>query len=239
MNAERDLDELLGAYALDAVDDAERIELDEYLAASPRAATEVARHREVASLLAYSGAKAPDGLWERISGSLYDTPAPPLPLVRPVSSKRRRPIPTWVASAAAAAVFGVLGVTVGRSTATDPAPVAADALALAFGQAMSNPSGHHIALASPKGDMKTSAVVLPSGQGFIAGSMLPPAGEGYTWQLWGKQDGDMVSLGVLGTNPDIAPFSCGADMPSALYITKERVGGVPATREQPMLSGEM
>src|SRR5262249_30000919 len=54
-----EMDELLGAYALDAVDDDERRELDEYLASNPRAQSEVQHHREVATYLAWSGADAP------------------------------------------------------------------------------------------------------------------------------------------------------------------------------------
>ena len=70
-----ELDELLGAYALDAVDEDERRAVEAYLVVNPRARAEVAEHREVASLLAWSGAAAPDGLWDRIAANL-DEPAP-------------------------------------------------------------------------------------------------------------------------------------------------------------------
>jgi anti-sigma-K factor RskA len=70
-----ELDELLGAYALDALDEHERRRVDEYLAVNPRAAAEVAAHREVATMLAYTGTDAPAGLWERIASEL-DEPAP-------------------------------------------------------------------------------------------------------------------------------------------------------------------
>ena len=50
---ERDerVDELLGAYALDAVDGAERERVEELLRADPRAAQELDEHREVAAAL--------------------------------------------------------------------------------------------------------------------------------------------------------------------------------------------
>lgn len=234
MIPERDLDELLGAFALDAIDDDERIEVETYLDSAPRARTEVERHREVASLLAYSGAKAPSGLWDRISGSLYEQSAPPISLV----SRRRRGVPTWVASAAAAVVFGVLGVGIGRGLSPTRVVTAADAMALAFGEAMADPLGHHVSLTGDDG-MKVPVVVLPSGVGFVAGGMLPPAGEGRTWQLWGEMNGNMVSLGVLGDQPGIASFSCGQEMPTSLAITKEQAGGVTATEQEPMLTGDM
>jgi anti-sigma factor RsiW len=55
-----ELDELLGAYALDAVSDEERQAIEEYLLVDPRARQEVAEHREVATLLAWTGTAAPD-----------------------------------------------------------------------------------------------------------------------------------------------------------------------------------
>lgn len=233
MIPERDLDELLGAFALDAIDDDERMEIETYLDSAPRARAEVERHREVASLLAYSGAKAPSGLWDRISGSLYEQSAPPISLV----SYRRR-VPTLVASAAAAVVFGVLGVGIGRGLSPARAVTAADAMALAFGEAMADPQSHYVSLIGDD-DMKVPVVVLPSGIGFVAGSMLPPAGDGRTWQLWGEMNGTMVSLGVLGDQPGIASFSCGQEMPTSLAITKEQAGGVTVTEQEPMLTGDM
>lgn len=62
--------ELLGAYALDAVDPDEAALVDAHLDECPRCRAEVARHHEVAGLLANSGAEAPAELWDRISGRL-------------------------------------------------------------------------------------------------------------------------------------------------------------------------
>ncbi|MEL6893176.1 MAG: anti-sigma factor [Actinomycetota bacterium] len=66
----RELDELLGAYALDAVDPDEARRVEDYLASNPRAADEVQQHREVATMLAFTGMDAPDGVWERITDEL-------------------------------------------------------------------------------------------------------------------------------------------------------------------------
>ncbi|MDG1786151.1 MAG: hypothetical protein P8H61_09525, partial [Ilumatobacter sp.] len=60
-----DLDELLGAYALDAVSPEEADRVEDYLAINPRAAAEVREHREVATMLAFTGMDAPEGLWSR------------------------------------------------------------------------------------------------------------------------------------------------------------------------------
>src|SRR5215207_2223964 len=127
---ERELDELLGAYALDAVDDDERRAVEEYLLINPRARAEVEEHREVASLLAWSGPAAPEGLWDRIAENLDDTaPAPSRELAavlaldgtrepRPRGAALRRRARwliagSWVATAAAAALVAVLVVNAG------------------------------------------------------------------------------------------------------------------------------
>ena len=70
----RELDELLGAYALDAVDDDEREQLEAYLERTPAARSLVAEYRETAALLAHGGTEAPAGLWERISRALEEEP---------------------------------------------------------------------------------------------------------------------------------------------------------------------
>lgn len=85
----RQIEELLGAFALDADDgdEAEAIEL--HLRDCPRCRAEVTEHREVAALLAHTGAPAPDGVWDRILDELE--PAPPalrMPGVPPEAASR-------------------------------------------------------------------------------------------------------------------------------------------------------
>src|SRR5204862_6746753 len=77
--------DLLGAYALDAVAVDERDAIDRHLNGCPRCRAEVADHRTVASFLGSAGGRAPDGLWDRIAGSLEEEPhelklAPVIPL---------------------------------------------------------------------------------------------------------------------------------------------------------------
>ncbi len=69
------IEALLGAFAMDAVDgdEAEAIEL--HLRDCPRCRAEVTEHREVAALLAHTGSPAPEGVWNRILEELE--PAPP------------------------------------------------------------------------------------------------------------------------------------------------------------------
>lgn len=69
-----ELEDLLGAYALDAVDADEAEQIERYLEAHPEARAEVAQYRETASMLAFAGADAPSGLWHSIVASLEDEP---------------------------------------------------------------------------------------------------------------------------------------------------------------------
>ena len=69
-----EIKELLGAYALDAVDDDEREAVDRHLEGCVPCQTEVAEHREVASLMAVGWVPAPEGIWDRIAASLEETP---------------------------------------------------------------------------------------------------------------------------------------------------------------------
>ena len=67
-----ELEELLGAYALDAVDDDERAQIEAWLARSINAQRDADELRETASLLAQSGDEVPDDLWARIEIRLGD-----------------------------------------------------------------------------------------------------------------------------------------------------------------------
>jgi anti-sigma factor RsiW len=67
-----EIEELLGAYALDAVDADERAAVDAHLLTCPRCRAELAGHLEVASWMAGGGSPAPDGVWDRIADSLDD-----------------------------------------------------------------------------------------------------------------------------------------------------------------------
>jgi hypothetical protein len=76
-----DIQELLGAFALDAVDSEERDVIEGHLAGCPRCRAEVEGHRETAALLAHSGERAPEGVWDRIAEALDEAP-PALDLAR-------------------------------------------------------------------------------------------------------------------------------------------------------------
>ena len=72
MISHEDASELLGAYALDAVDGDELSELEEHLATCPRCQAELDGLREVAGAIGNSVEPLPEGLWSSIADQLGD-----------------------------------------------------------------------------------------------------------------------------------------------------------------------
>lgn len=68
-----EIEELLGAYALDAVDPETAAAIEAHLDGCVRCSIEVGQHHEVTGLLANSGGTAPAGLWDGIAEQLGGT----------------------------------------------------------------------------------------------------------------------------------------------------------------------
>jgi len=68
-----EIEELLGVYALDALDPGAAAEVEAHLEGCVRCAVEVAQHHDVAGLLANSGGAAPAGVWTGIAEQLGGT----------------------------------------------------------------------------------------------------------------------------------------------------------------------
>lgn len=238
--------ELLGAYALDAVDGGEFVELEEHLEGCPRCRAELDGLREVAAALGNTVETPPEGLWSGIASRLPERdgeeeapPMPPLdsegrsPFRTPAPERRQRrgAVATAVGIAvAAAAVAAVLGVGLVRAdnkvshlqSAAVHAPSAA-ALALTT-------KGHRmVELTSSTGATLADFVVVPDGRGYLVDSRLPSLGAGRTYQLWGTVGAQTISLGLLGAAPRQATFTmAGSVRPSRLSITAEPAGGTVA-----------
>lgn len=252
MNIERTHDEiaeLLGVYALDAVDDDERAAVEAHLQTCPRCAAEVAEHREVAAQLANDGGAAPDGVWQRIFDSLEETP-PPFELVRPrggagtgptpatvTSLAERRSLRTWLPLSAAAAVLVVVGLVAGVVVG-DRGDGSRRSMEEIVAAALDDPDAATVPLRSADDGIEALAVVQPDGSGFLMGDDLPELDESQTYQLWGIRDGTAISLGILGSSPDVVAFH--ADGPiEALAVTAEAAGGVERSANDPVVVGEL
>lgn len=244
-----EIEELLGAYALDALpaDEVEAVEL--HLKECPRCLAEVRDHREVAALLAHTGADAPSGVWDRIAGTLEAEPpaldmARVLPLVGHAPARRDRGV-GWVrrigvaAVAASVLVAGALGVEVVRQDRRIDdirAALATSGINGAAAQAVFAPGAQKVTLQSDDGRVEVAAVLLPSGEGYLLQDNLPALTEAETYQLWALVGGTTVSVGVLGSDPSVTAFRAPADT-KLLALTAEKAGGVPVSQKPPLAAG--
>ena len=230
--------DLLGAYALDAV------EVDEREASEcPRCRAEVADHRMVASFLASGGGRAPDGLWDRIAGSLEEPP-PELRLAPVVPLAGRRSVSARVGAAAtavAAAVIAILGFEVVHQgnqidhLASQQRP-GADLLAAAT-RALADPDARRAVLRSPDGHLSAEAAVRADGTGFLVVHRLPALPSDRTYQLWALAKGQKISAGVLGPHPQVVAFRYAATDVTGFAVTSEQEGGVVETANAPVILG--
>ena len=240
------ISELLGAYALHAVEPDEVDAIEAHLSECPRCRAELAEHAEVAALLGNSGADAPEGLWDRIAGALEDGPPPMRVTVSPAEAdviplaRARRPRALSLAAAAAAVVAVVaLGTQVVRQQGEIDdlqSAMVDDALLTAANEALADPDGSRSTLVSPDGTLRAVAVLLPDGTGFLLGDALPELAGDRTYQLWGQVGDELVSLGVLGGSPEVAAFQADGDV-AALAVTEEVAGGVVRSEQSPTVAG--
>ena len=230
---------LLGAYALDAVDADERAEVARHLLTCAQCRAEVEEHREVAALLANPGSDAPAGLWGRIAGSL-DEPPPALglaPVSSPPTSPRwwpRRAAPFVALVAAASVAIAGLGVQLHRQGQRIDRlqTAAAHPFAAAYDRALADPASRVVDLA---GAVELRAVLAADGRGYLRAAALPRLATDRTYQLWGQVGDDLVSLGVLGADPDVVSFP--AASVRLLAVTVERAGGVVRPSATPIVTG--
>jgi anti-sigma-K factor RskA/putative zinc finger protein len=237
--------ELLGAYALDAVDVDELEALERHLQECPRCRAEVGDHRTVASFLGSAGGPAPEGLWDRIAGALEEAP-PELRLapVVPVDERRSVSLRLGTAVAAvAAAVIAVLGVQVihlNNQVDNLAGPQRPDTELLAAAtHALADPQGRRAALRSTDGRFTAEAVVLRDGTGFLVSDRLPALPSDRTYQLWALAGGEKISAGVLGSRPQVVAFRYSAPDLSGFAVTSERAGGVVSTVNAPVVLGNV
>jgi hypothetical protein len=246
--------ELLGAYALDAVEPDEREAIEEHLATCPRCRAEVAEHREVAAFLS-KGAPAPEGVWDRIAAEL-SPPAPPLRMtftptgaaepdrvvvpIGPGLEARGVRIRTLVAAVGiAAAIVAALGiVVVKQSNRIDTmedrvAQVSIDDLA---GNAMMHPA---VAVELKGDEGRARVAVDANGRGYLVPEDLADPGAGDLYQLWGQVDDQILSLGTSRGSETI-PFQLDPDRldgVKAFMVTKEKAPGVASSSNEPVVVG--
>jgi anti-sigma-K factor RskA len=227
---ERDaeLDSLLGAYALDALEPPERDRVERYVERTPAARAEVDELRETAAALALApvdDTTAPPELWRRIADELRDELGDELAPRR----ARRRGVVAAVAAAAAVAVAVAVGVTL--ADGSEPGP---DGLVAAFDEAVDE--GASVVALRRDGAAVARVALLDDGTGYLRDDGLPRLADDETYQLWavvgGAAEPRVISAGVLGPDPDAAAFTVAGDV-AAFVLTVEEAPGVARSDRQP------
>lgn len=240
--------ELLGAYAVNAIDDDnERTAVEDLLARDPAAVDELRRHEEVLAALAgnLEPITPPASVWAgtlaRISSTPQDqalisttppTSATPLRTVTSIARYRRRRAAVGAAVLVAAAVLAVL-----VWPRADTGVPARDEVAEAFAT-----PGHRVATligATAAGQpISVQVVTLPDGSGLVIGSSLPGAGSGNVYQLWAVDGATPLSLGPIGESPTTAKFH--VDQPvNTLALSVERAPGAASPTLPPLAVGNL
>jgi anti-sigma-K factor RskA len=195
-----DIHALSGAYAVDALDDAERRLFEEHLASCPECRAEVASFRETTASVAVAQEEpAPDSLRAGVLAAIAQVrPLPPetpqVPVGR-VVSLRRRALPMLVAAAVALVLVTAgafawhpwrSGSGSGQTTVADQVLHASDAVRVT--ERLPGGAGDLV--------LVRSASV---GRAVMVGTGVPEPPAGKTYQLWLQQPGSktMVSAGLM------------------------------------------
>jgi anti-sigma-K factor RskA len=240
-----DIHALGGAYALDAVDDLERVAFDRHLRECETCALEVAEYRETVTRLA-------DGTWsvppprmrEQVLARAAATPQlPPNGRRRGVAS----PVARWRRLTAAAAVVGVLGIGAAATTYTVQEQRLGEERA-AVAQARQQAGRIQAVLAAPDaalrageltGGGRVSIVVSDSEDaGVVVLADAPAPGPDRAYQLWLVPDDSVtpVSAGVLPAGQvEATQLIEGVRGRAAFAVSLEPAGGSPAPSTTPLV----
>lgn len=237
------IQELLGAYAVDAVDIDERQLIESHLVGCDQCRAEVDELTEAASLLGASQVESisddavepSSDLWARIESEIAvsgrEAPAPVL------AFRPRRSYKVMVVAAAVALFFGLSGLSALRAVMKDHrTPLQLQQLAAE--RALTRPGSKQVTLTNPAGDVSVDLVIGSGGRGFVTHSSLPVAATGETYQLWAVVNGTPISAGVLGADPNASAFAAEGNV-TAFAITKEASGGVVKSTNFPVVSGSL
>lgn len=252
-----DIHGLVGAYAVDAIDEQERSAFELHLAECPECQAEVASLREAAAQLSLMSQTAPPSsmrdavlagirtvrplppLEAQPSGQVAagpvgeDSPtadAPPQPETTVLPFRRRRRVTAWLATAAAAVALLIGGITWSPwHTGSSDQVTAAQVLHAKDAQRIERTIGGARATIVRSASLGTAVIVADN---------MPAAPDGKDFQLWLNQPNKgMVSAGIMphGSAPTVTMVLGGdASTATAAGITVEPAGGSPAPTSAPL-----
>ena len=223
----------LAAYALDAVDDHERREIEGHLAACPSCRQELAVHEEVLSRM-IGDESPPPAVWNRISeqtvGHAWAPPPEPAPgdvvplraarpprhlAARPAGTPRRRLVAALAAAAAVVVAVGV-GPRVWDGITGDDSPPTTEVAG----------SDLPVGVITAADGTEVARVGADARGSYV--EMMDPMGQlpvDRTYQLWSLDGADPVSLGLLGTGAERVARVSLPEGTTSVAISDEPAGG--------------
>lgn len=226
-----DIHSLSGAYAVDALDDAERADFERHLEACAECRAEVASLRETAAELSALTQTAPPPSLRSAVLAEARTVRPLPPVTRTVVPLRRRPA-AWVAGLAAAALLVVGGLVWSpwqHETGPGTRVVAQRVLDATDAQRITG---------SVSGSSATVVRSPSLGRAVLVADHLPTPSAGKEYQLWLDFPGrGMVSAGLVpvGSGTHVTYLLTGdAAKATAAGITLEPEGGSKAPTTEPL-----
>lgn len=242
MNAsanDHEIHALSGAYAVDALDPAEKAQFEEHLAACATCRAEVASLREATALLPETMAtEPPAALRERVLAQIATVrPLPPeTPATAPSEvvalRPRRRP---WTLLAAAAAVVAVVG---GGSVVWEQVsgPGQHETQLSAVDRVLQAADAKRVNVTLPGGVRASVVRSVAEGKAVLVTRNMPPAPSGRIYELWLQTPGGaMVPAGTMTDGGNRTVLLHGdATSATGAGITVEPKGGSESPTSEPI-----
>ncbi len=235
-----EIDELLGAYALDAVEPIEVNDIERYLTGNPIARSEVDDLREAAAMLALTANdrdRAPEGLWEKIRAEVSDASSAEksgsvtsLDRIR-ADKQARRGADRWLM--AAAAFVAAIVLTVGAVNLTRD-----DTESMGDKYSAAAKDGRVITLADAKTKAPMARVALRSdGSGYFRNDGLHSLPAGKVYQLWvvPSSTAQPVSVGIVRSSDEYTTVALDGQFVAIAVSIEDAPGAVSPT--PPIASG--
>lgn len=233
-----ELHELIAGYALDALDDADRVIVEELLATSEEAREELRSFADVASALAVgaTGAAPSAGLRDRIVESARAERQVVVPLAH--RAGRARLAPTLAAATALAAVvalaLGIWGLSLSHDLNDTREALSHER---SVGGVLSDPTARSVGLSSNDGRL----VIASRGQAVLIFNRIAAAPPGKAYQIWVLKNGAAKAAGYFsgGSGRAVVPVEVPVDVGNFVAVTVENAGGVTRPTTEPFVTSSM
>lgn len=233
---------LVAAYALGALDDAEREDFDAHLLACEACRQEAAEFRATAARLAAAVAQPPPAaakaqVMAAIDGVRQLPPRIPAPSAPPVLGGilRRRAVPLALAASVVAGALGGVAVwQTQRGQDLEQQARQAQQQLDTVSAVLAAPDARTVHGRAANGALTTVVASARQNKAVFTAANLPAPAAGKTYQLWLDHDGTMVPAGLVHGDGTVVLTGDLADA-GAVGLTLEPDGGSPRPTTAPLL----